>query len=104
MRCSNCSNCRDDATREHSCYCHLRVKIWIIATYRTVWFVSHTPHAGEFVHYHITSSNPGFWRIVTQNEHIHIHTHTHTHHRTFTNLRSQKLWKENSPRLLQSSC
>ena len=46
MRCSNCSDRRDVATREHSCYCYLTVKIWIISaivrydffiTYHTCW-------------------------------------------------------------------
>jgi hypothetical protein len=61
MRCCNCSDRRDDATREHSCYCYLTVKMWIISA---------------IVQYHIC------WGLHTPVYHPHTHTHTHTYTHT----------------------
>ena len=43
MRCINCSDRRDAATREHSCYCYLTVKIWIFSAI-VRYDLYHIPH------------------------------------------------------------
>lgn len=78
MRCSNCSDRRDDATSEHSCYCHLAVNIWIISAI-VRYDLLHIPQVLTTSHPYITSSNPGFCGTVSQNERTHTTEHLQTY-------------------------
>jgi hypothetical protein len=86
MRCSNCSDRRDDATSEHSCYCHLAVKIWIISAI-VRYDLLHIPQV-------LTTSHTRISRVQTPDSSVLFRKmNAHTHHRTSANLRWQKLWK-----------